>query len=251
VYTPNVLPSYYRHSDWLGTSRLATTPSSPPTNHLYYDGAYAPFGESYAETGTTDRDFTGQNQDTVSGLYDFLYREYNPAHGRWMSPDPIGLAAADPLRPQTWNRYAYVENNPLLYIDPDGTTDMDFSFGSSHGGAGSLMGYMAASMSGGLFSGAYGWGGQTCYTDGAAGSCSMAQGMQTSGLAAECPDSNCVYNADGLFHFGDRVSEFLYSPGMLSGSAVAWCAGPLSDPFRACFHSVPDQVNEHRLVFAR
>ena len=53
VYNSSGL-AYYRHSDWIGTSRFASTPSRA----LYYDGAYAPFGESYAETGTTDRSFT-------------------------------------------------------------------------------------------------------------------------------------------------------------------------------------------------
>ncbi|MGA2001663.1 MAG: RHS repeat-associated core domain-containing protein [Terriglobales bacterium] len=108
--------AYYRHGDWLGTSRLASTPSRT----LYYDDAYAPYGESYSETGTTDRDFTGQNQDTHSGLYDFLYREYHPVSGRWSSPDPAGLAAVDPSNPQSWNRYAYVMNNPTSFLDPLG-----------------------------------------------------------------------------------------------------------------------------------
>ena len=31
--------AYYRHADWLGSSRLASTPSRT----LYYDGAYAPY----------------------------------------------------------------------------------------------------------------------------------------------------------------------------------------------------------------
>jgi hypothetical protein len=57
VYNSNGL-SYYRHPDWLGSSRIASTPGRT----LYYDGAYAPFGENYAETGTTDRNFTGQNR---------------------------------------------------------------------------------------------------------------------------------------------------------------------------------------------
>jgi hypothetical protein len=37
--------------------------------------------------------------------------------GRWISPDPSGVAAVDPLNPQTWNRYGYVGNNPLSHID--------------------------------------------------------------------------------------------------------------------------------------
>jgi RHS repeat-associated protein len=98
VYTSSGL-SYYRHPDWLGSSRVAST----TTRTLYYDGAYAPFGENYAETGTTDRNFTGQNQDLTPGatapLYDFLYREYQPTQGRWVSPDPAGINAVDPTNP--------------------------------------------------------------------------------------------------------------------------------------------------------
>src|SRR5208282_865764 len=119
VYNSSGL-AYYRHSDWEGSSRLASTPSQT----VYYEGAYGPFGENYAETGTQDRNFTGQNQDTISTgpypLYDFLYREYHPTWGRWVSPDPAGTNAADPSNPQTWNRYAYVTNIPTSLIDPLG-----------------------------------------------------------------------------------------------------------------------------------
>ncbi len=37
-----------------------------------------------------------------------------------MVPDPAGLAAVDITNPQTWNRYAYLANNPLNAIDPKG-----------------------------------------------------------------------------------------------------------------------------------
>jgi RHS repeat-associated protein len=114
VYTGSGLV-YYRHSDSLGSSRLATT----STRTLYYDGAYGPFGESYAESGTTDRSFTGMNQDTVANLYDFPARGYG-IQGRWPSPDPAGFATVDPTNPQSWNRYAYVLNNPLAMVDPTG-----------------------------------------------------------------------------------------------------------------------------------
>jgi RHS repeat-associated protein len=121
VYNSNGL-AYYRHADWLGSSRFASLPSG--TSRLYYDGAYAPYGENYAETGNVDRNFTGQNQDTVNSgaypLYDFLYREHHPVWGRWLSPDPAGLGAVDPTNPQSLNRYAYVLNNPMTLIDPLG-----------------------------------------------------------------------------------------------------------------------------------
>ena len=117
---------YVRHADWLGSSRLGTTPAQTAV----YDRAYAPYGEPYGETATTDRSFTGQTQDTKSdglngttGLYDFLYRQNSPAQRRWLVPDPAGLSAVDITNPQTWNRYAYVGNNPLSNVDPLGLQD--------------------------------------------------------------------------------------------------------------------------------
>jgi len=111
--SPSVV--YYRHTDWLGSSRLATT----STGTVYSDTAYAPFGEQYANSGTSDLSFTGMDQDTSSNLYDFPAREYG-IQGRWPSPDPAGLDAVDPNNPQSWNRYAYVQNSPLNLIDPLG-----------------------------------------------------------------------------------------------------------------------------------
>lgn len=55
-----------------------------------------------------------------SGLDDFLFRRYSSTQSRWISPDPAGLAAVDPTNPQSWNRYAYVMNNPLGFVDPLG-----------------------------------------------------------------------------------------------------------------------------------
>jgi RHS repeat-associated protein len=121
VYNSSGL-AYYRHSDWAGSSRFASTPSRT----MYSDSAYAPFGEPYAQVGTTDSSFTGMNQDTVSNLYDFAAREYG-IQGRWPSPDPAGITSVNPTDPQTWNRYAYVRNNPLGLTDPTGmgTNDDD------------------------------------------------------------------------------------------------------------------------------
>jgi RHS repeat-associated protein len=115
VYNSSGL-AYYRHADWLGSSRLGSTQA----RGLYSSTAYAPFGEQYGTTGTADPSFIGQNSDTVSSLYDFTFRRLSPSQGRWISPDPAGLVAVDPTSPQTWNRYAYVANNPLSFTDPTG-----------------------------------------------------------------------------------------------------------------------------------
>jgi RHS repeat-associated protein len=107
---------YYRHADWLGSSRLATITT---TRARFYDGAYAPFGDPYAQSGTADLSFTGMDSDTSGGLYDFAAREYS-TQGRWPRPDPAGIRAASFSDPQTFNRYAYVRNSPMSLTDPSG-----------------------------------------------------------------------------------------------------------------------------------
>ena len=113
--------SYIRHKDWLGSSRLATTWA----HAVYSKEAYAPFGETYNEAGTADRSFTGQDQNVVTGslgngVYDFLFRKYDPSAGRWLSPDPAGWGAVNTTAPQSLNRYAYVMNDPMNAVDLDG-----------------------------------------------------------------------------------------------------------------------------------
>jgi RHS repeat-associated protein len=128
VYTSSGL-AYYRHTDHLGSSRFAST----PTQTLYSDTAYSPFGEPYASSGAIDNSFTGQNQDTLPGLYDFLYREYDPTQSRWSSPDPAGLASVNPAFPQSWNRYSYVLNGPLSQIDPTGLSCLTVTYEDADG----------------------------------------------------------------------------------------------------------------------
>jgi RHS repeat-associated protein len=113
--------NYIRHTDSLGSSRLATTWA----HAVYSKEAYAPFGETYNEAGTPDRSFTGQDQDVVTGsggtgVYDYLFRKYDPSAGRWLSPDPAGWQAVSLHNPQSFDRYAYVENQPMSLIDPSG-----------------------------------------------------------------------------------------------------------------------------------
>src|SRR5215469_4581903 len=97
---------YYRHSDWLGTSRLA----HDTNGNILVSRSFAPYGQTYdgAGPGPGDRIFTGQTQDVVPGAtsnYDFLFRQYSSAQGRWLVPDPAGMAVVDLTNPQTWNRY--------------------------------------------------------------------------------------------------------------------------------------------------
>jgi len=112
----------YTRPDWLGSARLVTS----DTQTLISDVAYAPYGEDYASPSPYLQFTSGSlGENTVSapggqGLYDFDFRKYSPAQGRWISPDPAGMAAVNLSNPQTWNRYAYVGNEPCNSIDPFG-----------------------------------------------------------------------------------------------------------------------------------
>ncbi len=113
----------YNHADWLGSARLFSNASRVAIPAM----SDAPFGEGYAggqgyvQFTSNGNAFTVYDTENQSGsLTDFTYRRYSPVQGRWIAPDPAGLAAVDPTNPQTWNRYAYVANNPLSFVDPLG-----------------------------------------------------------------------------------------------------------------------------------
>ena len=65
----------------------------------------------------TDRQFTGQRHDYYIKLYYMGARMYDPELGRFISPDSI---VPDFSNPQSLNRYSYVYNSPLKYIDSSG-----------------------------------------------------------------------------------------------------------------------------------
>ena len=66
---------------------------------------------------------TGKLRDNETGLDYFGARYYSGAQGRFTSADPL-MASATVRNPQTWNRYAYGLNNPLRFIDPNGTIEV-------------------------------------------------------------------------------------------------------------------------------
>ncbi|GAB7039805.1 RHS repeat-associated core domain-containing protein [Catenuloplanes niger JCM 9533] len=65
---------------------------------------------------SSEKGFVGGTQDSSTGLTHLGAREYDPAIGRFISVDPI-IDSADP---QQMHGYAYGNNNPTSYSDPDG-----------------------------------------------------------------------------------------------------------------------------------
>ncbi|MEV4708509.1 RHS repeat-associated core domain-containing protein [Actinoplanes sp. NPDC049316] len=64
----------------------------------------------------TEKGFVGGNQDSTTGLVNIGAREYDTVTGRFISIDPV----IDVNDPQQMNGYAYANNNPISFSDPDG-----------------------------------------------------------------------------------------------------------------------------------
>ncbi len=80
---------------------------------------YLPFGAVRTDVGAisqTDFGYTGQRNSDF-GLMDYHARWYAPSLGKFTQPDTI---VPNPGNPQSWNRYSYVNNNPINNIDPTG-----------------------------------------------------------------------------------------------------------------------------------
>ena len=113
---PMNVTAFY-HGDHIGSARMVTAAGGWP---ISTDDFY-PFGlEQGPPPDPNHYKFTGKERDAESGLDHFQFRSYASTMGRWMSPDPAGMMAADIEYPQTLNRYAYVNNNPLSFTDPLG-----------------------------------------------------------------------------------------------------------------------------------
>jgi len=65
--------------------------------------------------------FTGKEKDDETGLMYYGARYYDPLTGRFTSSDPWG---GDFRNPQSFNKYSYVLNNPLIFVDPTGMYNM-------------------------------------------------------------------------------------------------------------------------------
>jgi len=68
-----------------------------------------------------ERDFNGILNVDGTDYLDYMHARFYDANiGRFLSVDPVLDLKAALKYPQTWNRYAYVHNNPVNKIDPDG-----------------------------------------------------------------------------------------------------------------------------------
>jgi RHS repeat-associated protein len=100
------------HADGLGSIALATDAAQIVVERTTYTAFGVPARQGTA--GVQPFAFTGREWDVELGLYYYRARYYDPEVGRFLSRDPLGLAAGP-------NPYTYVNNSPTNAIDPSGT----------------------------------------------------------------------------------------------------------------------------------
>jgi RHS repeat-associated protein len=116
--------------DWQGSPRVVTG----ETGSVAARHDYTPFGGEMPVIGTrtvaqgynqTDRTRTGfalTERDDATSLRHTTWRKLATGAGRWTSPDPY-LGSMNTADPQSFNRYAYVQNDPVNLVDPTGLDD--------------------------------------------------------------------------------------------------------------------------------
>ena len=112
----------YLTNDHLGSPRITTDAGGAVTSRR----DFMPFGEEVTRASygldTVRQKFTSYERDDETQLDYAQARMHNYNLGRFQSPDPL-LSSGRIRNPQTWNRYAYVLNNPLKFIDPTGLSE--------------------------------------------------------------------------------------------------------------------------------
>ena len=134
---------YYLHRDYLGSIVMLTDEDGNIAERRHFDPWGQPIkvedgaGNTLDKLTLLDRGFTGHEHLLSVGLINMNARLYDPALHRFLQPDNF---VQDPFNTQNFNRYGYVLNNPLLYIDPTGEYGEEGLTPNQQRGLGGLLG---------------------------------------------------------------------------------------------------------------
>jgi RHS repeat-associated protein len=122
--------THFLHANALGSSTVITDGTGSVVNEqLFY-----PWGTLWEDTSQSEFHFAAFDWGYLTpGILPTPNRMYSYGKGRWMTPDPAGLAAGDASNPKSLNRYSYVMNNPTSLIDPSGLDPVPCPPGSPPG----------------------------------------------------------------------------------------------------------------------
>jgi RHS repeat-associated protein len=123
----------YFHNDALGSPISATDDRGV----VIWKESYRPYGDRLTNSASASGNkiwFTSRRQDPETGLVYMGARFYDPAAGRFVSTDQVGFAEKNV---QSFNRYAYANDNPYKYADPNGKSPL-IAWGGGGYGAGVL-----------------------------------------------------------------------------------------------------------------
>ena len=122
----------FHHRDVLGTA-IATTDSNGNVVHHTSTTPYgrdlgrrADDGQGFSDnaypSSRSGEGYTGHVNDRQLELTYMRARFYDPVLGRFLSNDPVGFTSENPT---SFNRYAYANNSPYRFVDPDGRQSRD------------------------------------------------------------------------------------------------------------------------------
>lgn len=171
----------YIFKDWQGSTRAIANQGGFVQSRMDYaafgEEIYAGVGQRATQQGYGSNQVSLKNKyaltdrDESTGLDHTRWRKLDSIAGRWTSPDPYrgSMLITDP---QTFNRYTYVNNDPVNFVDPSGLNMM-------------------------------GAGGASCYIDGVLSTCSQAFSMLQSGAGVIGPASLTRWDASANMGQGE------------------------------------------------
>ena len=119
LYEENGRRNYYLQDDLGSPIRI-----EGEDGQLRESYGYGAFGEDLYDIqgGIQPFGYTGYQRDSIAGTYYAQAREYNAGAGRFVGQDVIAGVVEQPL---SLNRYVYVQNQPMNYIDVNGMSRED------------------------------------------------------------------------------------------------------------------------------